>query len=55
VAAFQLKVELAAAILLRQPVRPDQGGIPLADGKQRGIGRNRQIVFVLKKDSSFQC
>jgi hypothetical protein len=54
VAPFQLEVKLAAAVFLRQPIAPDQRGIPLTYSKQRGLSGDGQIFFVLKKNSLFQ-
>ena len=53
-APLQLEIQLTTANFLRQPVTPDQRGIPLPDAKERGIGGNGQVIPVLKQNSSFQ-
>jgi hypothetical protein len=46
-AAFQLEIELAAAVPLRQLIAPDQRGIPLAYGKQGGLFRDGKVFFIV--------
>ena len=53
-APLQLEIQLTTADFLRQPITPDQGGVPLPNGKERGIWGNGQEILVLKQNSSFQ-
>jgi hypothetical protein len=39
-APLQLEIQLTTAEFIRQPVTPDQGGIPLPNRKNGGIGGN---------------
>jgi hypothetical protein len=45
-APLQFEIQLPAAYLLRQPITPDQRGIPLPNGKERGIRGNGKEIFV---------
>jgi len=53
-ATLQLEIQLATAEFLRQSITSDQRGIPLPNGKERGIRGDREKIFVLKQDPLLQ-
>ena len=53
-APLQLEIQLTTAEFLRQSITPDQRGIPLPNGKERGIGGNGEKIFVLNQNPFFQ-